>query len=47
MDRRYRQVLEELNEEVRRQVALADVDRFVDFCLRRFYQQVREGPSAR
>ncbi len=46
MDRRFKQVLEELNAEVRRQVALADVDRFVDFCLRRFYQQVRERPSA-
>jgi hypothetical protein len=23
-------------------VALADVDRFVDFCLRRFYQQAHE-----
>lgn len=41
MDRRFKQVLEELNAEVRRQVALADVDRFVDFCLRRFYQQAR------
>jgi parvulin-like peptidyl-prolyl isomerase len=40
MDRRFKQVLEELNAEVRRQVALADVDRFVDFCLKRFYQQV-------
>ena len=46
MDRRFKQVLEELNAEVRRQVALTDVDRFVDFCLRRFYQQVRERPSA-
>jgi parvulin-like peptidyl-prolyl isomerase len=41
MDRRFKQVLEELNAEVRRQVALADVDRFVDFCLKRFYQQTR------
>ncbi len=41
MDRRFHEVLKELDDETRRQVALADVDRFVDFCLRRFYRQVR------
>jgi parvulin-like peptidyl-prolyl isomerase len=42
MDRRFQEVLKELDAEARRQVALADVDRFVDFCLRRFYQQAHE-----
>jgi parvulin-like peptidyl-prolyl isomerase len=46
MERRFQEVLRELDAETRRQVALADVDRFVDFCLRQFYQQTREGPSA-
>jgi len=46
MDRRFQEVLKELDAETRRQVALADVDRFVDFCLRRFYQQAQERPSA-
>ena len=45
MDRRFQEVLKELDAETRRQVALADIDRFVDFCLRRFYQQVHEQPS--
>jgi parvulin-like peptidyl-prolyl isomerase len=46
MDRRFKQVLDELDAETRRQVALADIDRFVDFCLQRFYRQVQERPSA-
>jgi parvulin-like peptidyl-prolyl isomerase len=41
MDRRFQEVLKELDAETRRQVALADVDRFVGFCLQRFYQQAR------
>ncbi len=45
MERRFQEVLRELDAEARRQVALADVDHFVDFCLRRFYQQVQERPS--
>ena len=45
MERRFQEVLKELDAETRRQVALADVDRFVDFCLRRFYQQAQERPS--
>ncbi len=46
MDRRFQEVLKELDAETRRQVALADIDRFVDFCLRRLYQQAQERPSA-
>jgi hypothetical protein len=46
MDRRFQEVLKELDAETRRQVALADIDRFVDFCLQRFYRQVHEQPSA-
>jgi len=46
MDRRFRQVVEELNAETRRQIALADTDRFVDFCLQRLYRQASERPPA-
>jgi len=46
MNRRFQQVLDELDAETRRQVALADLDRFVEFCLRRFYQQAQERPTA-
>jgi parvulin-like peptidyl-prolyl isomerase len=46
MDRRFHEVLAELDAETRRQVALADVGRFVDFCLERLYRQVHERPSA-
>jgi len=46
MNRRFQEVVKELDAETRRQVALADVEHFVDFCLQRFYQQVHERPSA-
>jgi len=44
MERR-RKVLDEIDAEVARQVALADVDRFVDSCLERLYRQAREAPA--
>jgi parvulin-like peptidyl-prolyl isomerase len=46
MNRRFREVLQELDDETRRQVALADIERFVNFCLQRFYRQVHERSSA-
>jgi len=46
MNRRFQEVLKEMNDETRRQVALAEVEHFVDFCLQRFYRQVHERPSA-
>jgi hypothetical protein len=39
MDARWREVFDELDAEVRRQVDLAHTERFVDYCLERFYQQ--------
>jgi foldase protein PrsA len=45
-DRRWREVVEELDAEIRRQVDLANTSRFVDYCMEKFYRQVRERPSA-
>jgi parvulin-like peptidyl-prolyl isomerase len=39
LDGRWNEVFNEMDAEVRRQVDLAHTDRFVDFCLERFYQQ--------
>jgi parvulin-like peptidyl-prolyl isomerase len=36
---RRRQVVDELDAEIERQVAVADTSRFVDYCLERFYRQ--------
>lgn len=43
---RRRKVVDEIDEEITRQVALADTDRFIDYCLERLYRQVHESPSA-
>ena len=43
-DRRWcRDVLQELDAEIRRQVDLANTSNFVDYCLERFYRQVQDG----
>ena len=39
-DRRWREILEELDAEIRRQVDLANTSRFVDYCMEKFYRQV-------
>jgi hypothetical protein len=36
---RWQQILDELDEETKRQADLAQTGRFVDYCLERFYQQ--------
>lgn len=45
-EQRWRETLAELDAEIARQAALADTDRFVNYCLERFYQQVHEQPPA-
>jgi parvulin-like peptidyl-prolyl isomerase len=39
-DQRWREILEELDAEIRRQVDLANTSRFVDYCMERFYGQM-------
>lgn len=41
-ERRFRTVLEELDNEIRQQVDLANTSQFVDYCLDRFYRQAHE-----
>ncbi len=38
-ERRFRAVLEELDNEIRQQVDLTNTSQFVDYCLDRFYRQ--------
>jgi hypothetical protein len=46
VDERARKMERDLLAEVTQQIALADTDRFVDYCLERMYRQVRERPAA-
>jgi parvulin-like peptidyl-prolyl isomerase len=39
-DQRWRETLEELDAEIRRQVDLANTSRFVEYCMEKFYRQV-------
>ncbi len=41
-ERRFRAVLEELDNEIRQQVDLTNTSQFVDYCLDRFYRQAHE-----
>jgi peptidyl-prolyl cis-trans isomerase D len=45
VDERARKMEKDLLVEVMQQIALADTDRFVDYCLERMYRQVRESPA--
>lgn len=45
VDERARKMEKDLLAEVAQQIALADTDRFVDYCLERMYRQVREAPA--
>jgi parvulin-like peptidyl-prolyl isomerase len=42
---RRRKVLQEIDEEIARQIAMADINRFVDYCLERLYRQAHEAPA--
>jgi parvulin-like peptidyl-prolyl isomerase len=46
VDERARKMEKDLLAEVIRQIALADTERFVDYCLERMYRQVHESPAA-
>jgi parvulin-like peptidyl-prolyl isomerase len=46
VDERARKMEAELLVEVAQQIALADTDGFVDYCLERMYRQVHESPAA-
>jgi parvulin-like peptidyl-prolyl isomerase len=46
VDQREKKMEKDLLVEVTRQIALADTDRFVDYCLERMYRQVHESPAA-
>ncbi len=46
VDQREKKMEKDLLAEVTQQIALADTDRFVDYCLERMYRQVHESPAA-
>jgi len=41
-DRRWSEIVAELDAEIRRQVDLANTSNFVEYCMERFYRQVQE-----